>query len=67
MLPNEAEDVLKDIEGILQQLSRYHQLNDEQRLALHSRAGLARQKIVDVLKLWKRLNKTVEIEPQKLI
>jgi hypothetical protein len=57
MLPNEAEDVLKDIEGILQQISRYHQLTEEQRLALHTRAGLARQKIGDVVKLLKRLTK----------
>ena len=64
MLPNEAESVLKDVEGILQQMSRYHQLTGEQRLALHTRAGLARQKIGDV-KLLKKLNKAVEIEQQK--
>ena len=40
MLPSEAETVMKDIEGILQQVSRYHQLTEDQRLALHSRAGL---------------------------
>jgi hypothetical protein len=62
MLPNEAEAVLKDVEGILQQMSRYHQLTEEQRLALHTRAGLARQKIGDVVKLLKKLNKAVEIE-----
>ena len=57
MLPNEAEAVLKDVEGILQQLSQYHQLTEEQRLALHARAGLARQKIGDVVKLVKKLTK----------
>jgi hypothetical protein len=62
MLPNEAEAALKDVEGILQQLSRYHQLTEEQRLVLHSRAGMARQKIGDIVKLLKRLNKAVEIE-----
>jgi hypothetical protein len=60
MLPNEAEAVLKDIEGILQQLSRYHQLTEEQRLALHTRAGQVRQKIGDVVKLVKKLSKAVE-------
>ncbi len=54
--------MLKDIEGILQQLSRYHQLTEEQRLALHTRAGLARQKIGDVVKLVKKLTKAAEIE-----
>ena len=62
MLPNEAEAVLKDVEGILQQLSQYHQVTEEQRLALHTRAGLARQKIVDVVKLVKKLTKAAEIE-----
>ena len=62
MLPNEAEAVLKDVEGILQQLSQYHQLTEEQRLALHARAGLARQKIGDVVKLVKKLTKAGEIE-----
>jgi RNA-binding protein YlmH len=62
MLPNEADAALKDIEGILQQISRYHQLTEEQRLALHTRAGLARQKIGDVLKLLKKLTKAVETE-----
>ena len=62
MLPNEAEAVLKDVEGSLQQMSRYHQLNEEQRLALHTRAGLARQKIGDVVKLLKKLTKAVEAE-----
>ena len=50
---SEAEVALKDVEGVLQQVSRYHQLTEEQRLALHSRAGLARQKIVDVVRLLK--------------
>jgi hypothetical protein len=58
MLPNEAEDVLKDVEGILQQMSRYHQLTEEQRLALRARAGLTRQKIGDVVKLLKKLNRS---------
>ena len=62
MLPNEADAALKDIEGILQQISRYHQLTEEQRLALHTRAGLARQKIGYVLKLLKKLTKAVETE-----
>ena len=62
MLPDEADAALKDIEGILQQISRYHQLTEEQRLALHTRAGLARQKIGDVLKLLKKLTKAVETE-----
>jgi hypothetical protein len=62
MLPKEAEAVLKDIEGVLQQISRYHQLTEEQRLALHTRAGLARQKIADVVKLLKKLTKAAEIE-----
>jgi hypothetical protein len=59
MSPTEAEAVLKDIEGILQQLSRYHQLTEEQRLALHSRAGLARQRIDEILKVLKKLSKVV--------
>ncbi len=54
--------MLKDIEGVLQQISRYHQLTEEQRLALHTRAGLARQKIADVVKLLKKLTKAAEIE-----
>jgi hypothetical protein len=57
MSPSEAEAVLKDVEGILQQLSQYHHLTEEQRLALHSRAGLGRQKINDVSKMLKKLNK----------
>jgi flagellar biosynthesis chaperone FliJ len=61
---SEADAVLKDVEGILQQISRYHQLTEEQRLALHSRAGLARQKIGDVVRLLKSLNRA-EIERQK--
>ncbi len=61
----EAEAVLKDVEGVLHQLSRYHQLSEEQRLALHSRAGLARQKIGDVIKLLKQTKRVVEIEPPK--
>jgi hypothetical protein len=61
---SEADAVLKDVEGILQQISRYHQLTEEQRLALHSRAGLARQKIGDVLRLLKSFNRA-EIERQK--
>ena len=61
---SEADVALKDVEGILQQVSRYHQLTEEQRLALHSRAGLARQKIADVLRLLKSLNRA-EIERQK--
>ena len=61
MLPNEAEAVLKDVEGILQQMSRYHQLTEEQRLTLHTRAGLARQKIGDVVKLLKKLTKPLPI------
>ena len=55
MFPNEAKDVLKDTEAILQLVSRYHQLSEEQQLALHSRAGQARQKIDGVLKLLKRV------------
>jgi hypothetical protein len=51
MLPSEAETVMKDIEGILQQVSRYHQLTEDQRLALHSRTGLGRQQIAAVVKL----------------
>jgi hypothetical protein len=39
MSPIEGEAVLKDIEGILQQLSQYHHLTEEQRLALHTRGG----------------------------
>lgn len=62
MLPNEADAVLKDVESILQQVSRYHQLTEEQRLALHARAGLARQKIGDIVKLLKKLTKAVETE-----
>jgi hypothetical protein len=65
MSPTDAEAVLKDIEGVLQQLSRYHQLSEEQRLALHSRAGLVRQKIGDIVKLLKSLNKDIEVERQK--
>ena len=65
MLPTEADAALKDVEGILQQLSQYHQLTDEQRLALHSRAGLARQQIDDVVKLLKKFRKTVGSESQK--
>jgi hypothetical protein len=60
MSPIEAEAVLKDIEGVLQQLSQYHHLTEEQRLALHTRAGLARQRIVDILKMLKKLKKTAE-------
>jgi hypothetical protein len=60
MSPIETEAVLKDIEGSLQQLSQYHHLTDEQRLTLHSRAGLARQKIVDLLKILKKLKKAIE-------
>jgi hypothetical protein len=62
MLPNEADAVLKDVEGILQQMSRYHQLTEEQRLALHTRAGLARQKIGDVVKVLQKLKRAVETE-----
>jgi hypothetical protein len=64
MTPTEAGVVLKDLESILQQLSRYHQLTEEQRLALHSRAGLARQKIGDVLKVLQKLKKAVESVPK---
>jgi hypothetical protein len=60
MSPIEAETALKDMEGILQQLSQYHHLTEEQRLALHTRAGLARQRIVDILKMLKKLKKAVE-------
>jgi hypothetical protein len=60
MSPIEAEAALKDIEGILHQLSRYHHLTEEQRLALYSRAGLARQRIDEILKVLKKLNKVVE-------
>jgi hypothetical protein len=58
--PSEAETVMKDIEGILQQVSRYHQLTEDQRLALHSRAGLARQQIADVVKILKKFGKAVD-------
>ena len=58
MTPIEAEEVLKDIEGILQQLPQYHHLSEEQRFALHSRAGLSRQKIAEVLKVLKTLKRT---------
>ena len=60
MLPSEAETVMKDIEGILQQVSQYHQLTEDQRLALHSRAGLARQQIADVVKILKKFGKAVD-------
>jgi hypothetical protein len=60
MSPIEAEAVLKDIEGILQQLAQYHHLTEGQRLALQSRAGLARQRIDEILKVLKKLNKVVE-------
>jgi hypothetical protein len=60
MSPTEAEAVLRDIEGILQQLSQYHHLSQEQRLALQSRAGVARQRIDEILKVLKKLNKVVE-------
>jgi hypothetical protein len=62
MLPNEADAVLKDVESILQQVSRYHQLTEDQRLALHTRAGLARQKIGDVVRLLKKLTKVADTE-----
>jgi hypothetical protein len=64
MTPNEAEVVLKDLEAILQQLSRYHQLTEEQRLAIHSRAGIARQKIGDVVKVLQKLKRAVDIQTQ---
>ena len=60
MLASEAETVMRDIEGILQQVSRYHQLTEDQRLALHSRAGLARQQIAAVVKLLKKFSKAVD-------
>jgi hypothetical protein len=60
MLPSEAETVMRDIEGIFQQVSRYHQLTEEQRLALHSRVGLARQQIAAVVKLLKKFGKAVD-------
>jgi uncharacterized protein Smg (DUF494 family) len=60
MSPIEAEAVLKDIEGVLQQLSQYHHLTAEQRLTLHSRAGLARQRIDEILKMLKKLKRAVE-------
>ena len=60
MSPSEAETVMKDIEGILQQISQYHQLTEDQRLALHSRAGQARQQIADVVKILKKFGKAVD-------
>jgi hypothetical protein len=61
MSPTEAEAVLMDIEGVLQQLSRYHHLTEEQRLALQSRAGVDRLKIIEVLKTLKKLKKIEEL------
>jgi Asp-tRNA(Asn)/Glu-tRNA(Gln) amidotransferase C subunit len=57
MTRSEAEQALGDIEGVLQQVSQYHKLSEEQRLAIHARAGQARQKIEDVVKLLKKLEK----------
>jgi hypothetical protein len=65
MSPDEAKAVLNDVEGILQLISQYHRLSEEQRLALHSRAGLARQKIGDVVKLLRKFERTDQIKPQE--
>jgi hypothetical protein len=65
MLPSEANDVLKEVESILQQISRYHKLTEDQQLALHSRAGLARQKIADVVKLLRKFDKAAEIRGEQ--
>jgi len=57
MTRSEAEGVLQDIEGVLQLISRYHQLSEDQRLAIHSRSGEARKKIEDASKLLRKLDK----------
>ena len=60
MTRSEAEGTLSDIEGILQQVSQYHKLTEDQRLAIHARAGVARQKIAEVVKLLKKLDRAAE-------
>jgi C4-type Zn-finger protein len=65
MTRSEADGVLRDIEGILQQISQYHKLTEEQRLAIHSRAGEARKKIEDVSKLLRKLEKAAGENPSK--
>lgn len=57
MSRTEAEVVLREIEGILHQVASYHHLSHDQQLALHTRARQAGQKVADIAKLLKKLDK----------